>query len=44
MSVMERVSKLSKHGCDNAPLDYICGNYDEIERELNAAEFYYKLV
>ena len=35
MPVMEKISKLSKNGCDDALLDYICENYDEIERELN---------
>ena len=39
MSVMEKISKLSKNGCDDALLDYICENYDEIERELNADEY-----
>ena len=37
MSVMERISKLSKHGCDDAL--YICDNYDEIECELNGDEY-----
>ena len=34
MPVMEEISKLSKNGCDDALLDYICENYDEIECEL----------
>ena len=36
MLVMEKISKLSKNGCDDALLDYIC---DEIERELNGDEY-----
>ena len=36
MSVMEKISKLSKNGCDNALLDYICENY---ECELNGDEY-----
>ena len=36
---MEKISKLSKNGCDDALLDYICENYDEIERELNGDEY-----
>ena len=39
MSVMEKISKLSKNGCDDALLDYICENYDEIEHELNGDEY-----
>ena len=39
MSVMEKNSKLSKNGCDDALLDYICENYDEIERELTGDEY-----
>ena len=35
MPVMEEISKLSKNDCDDALLDYICENYDEIECELN---------
>ena len=35
MSVIEKISKLSKNGCDDALLNYICDNYDEIECELN---------
>ena len=33
MSVIEEILKLSRNGCDNALLDYICENYDEIECE-----------
>ena len=36
MSVMEKISKLSK---DDALLNYICENYDEIECELNGDEY-----
>ena len=39
MSVMEKISKLSKDGCDDALLDYIYDNYDEIECELNGVEY-----
>ena len=39
MSVMEKISKLSKNGCDDALLNYICNNYDEIECELNGKEY-----
>ena len=39
MSVMEKISKLSKDGCDDALLNYICENYDEIECELNGNEY-----
>ena len=39
MSVMEKISKLSKNGCDDALLDYICENYDEIDCELNRDEY-----
>ena len=39
MPVMEEISKLSKNGCDDALLNYICDNYDEIERELNGGEY-----
>ena len=35
MSVIEKVSRMSNSGCDDALLNYICENYDEIERELN---------
>ena len=36
MLVMEKISKLSKNGCDDALLDYVC---DEIERERNGDEY-----
>ena len=36
---MEEISKLSKNGCDDALLDYICENYDEVECELNGDEY-----
>ena len=36
---MEKFLKLSKNGCNDALLDYICENYDEIERELNGDEY-----
>ena len=39
MSVMEKISKLSKDDCDDVLLDYICENYDELECELNGDEF-----
>ena len=39
MSVMEKISKLSKNCCDDALLKYICDNYDEIECELNGDEY-----
>ena len=39
MSVIEEISKLSKNGCDEALLNYICENYDEIECELNGQEY-----
>ena len=39
MLVMEKISKLSKDGCDDALLNYICENYDEIECELNGDEY-----
>ena len=39
MPVMEEISKLSKNGCVDALLDYICENYDEIECELNEEEY-----
>ena len=38
MSVMEKISKLSKNGCDDALLNYICDNYDEIECELKVVD------
>ena len=37
--VMEKISKLSKNSCDDALLNYICDNYDEIECELNGDEY-----
>ena len=39
MSVMEEILKLSKNGCDDALLNYICENYDEIDCELNGDEY-----
>ena len=39
MSVMEKISKLSKNGCGDALLNYICDNYDEIKCELNGDEY-----
>ena len=39
MSVMEQISKLSKNGCDDVLLNYICENYDEVECELNGEEY-----
>ena len=39
MSVIEEISKLSRNGCDDALLNYICDNYDEIECELNGNEY-----
>ena len=39
MSVMEKISKLLKNGCDDALLNYICDNYDENECELNGDDF-----
>ena len=39
MLIMEKISKLSKNGCDDALLNYICDNYDEIECELNGDEY-----
>ena len=39
MLVREKMSKLSKNGCDDVLLDYICENYDEIECELNGDEY-----
>ena len=39
MSVMEKISKLSKNGCNDVLLNYICDNYDEIECELNGDEY-----
>ena len=39
MFVIEEISKLLKNGCDDALLNYICENYDEIECELNGGEY-----
>ena len=39
MSVIEEIMKLSRNGCDDALLNYICENYDEIECELNGDEY-----
>ena len=40
MSVMEKISKLSKDGCDDdVLLNYIYENHDELECELNGDEF-----
>ena len=39
MSVMEKISKLSKNGCDEALLNCIGENYDQIECELNGEEY-----
>ena len=39
MSVMEKISKLSKNGCNDALFNYICDNYDEIECVLNRDEY-----
>ena len=39
MPVMEEISKLSKNGCDNALLNYMCDNHDEIE--VNEDEYDY---
>ena len=41
MSVMEKISELSKNGCDDALLNYICDNYDEIECKLNRDEVHH---
>ena len=32
-------SRLSRNGCDDASLNYICNNYGEIECELNGGEY-----
>ena len=40
MSVMEKTSKLSKNGCDDALSDYICENYDEIECDYTCEHDY----
>ena len=39
MSVLEKISKLSKNGCDEALLNCIYENYDQIECELNGQEY-----
>ena len=40
MSVMEKISKLLKNGCDdNVLLEYIYENSDELECELNGDEY-----
>ena len=39
MSVIEKTSRMSYSGCDDALLNYICENYDEIERELNGDKY-----
>ena len=39
MSVMGKISKLSKNGSDDVLLNYICDNYHEIECELNGDEY-----
>ena len=39
VSVLEKISKLSKNGCDEALLNCICDNYDEIECELNGCKY-----
>ena len=39
MSVTEEISKLLRNSCDDALLNYICDNYDEIECELNGDEY-----
>ena len=39
MSVIEQISKLSRNDCDDALLNHICDNYDEIEYELNGDEY-----
>ena len=40
MSVIEEISRMSKSDCDDRELlDYIYGNYDEIECELNGDEY-----
>ena len=36
---MEEMSKLSRNGCDDALLNYIFENYDEIECEPNGEEY-----
>ena len=39
MLVLEKSSKLSKNGCDEALLNCICENYDQIECVLNGDEY-----
>ena len=39
MSVIEEISKLCRNGSDNAVLNYIFDNYDEIECELDGDEY-----
>ena len=39
MLVMEKISRLTENGCDDALLNYICNNYDEIECELNGDRY-----
>ena len=39
MSVIEEISKLSRNGCDDTLLNYICEIYYEIECELNGDEY-----
>ena len=39
MSVKKEISKLSRNGCDDALLNCMCENYNEIECELNGHEY-----
>ena len=40
MSIIEEISRMSKSGCDDKELlEYVCDNYDEIERELNGNDY-----
>ena len=39
MSVIEEISRLSRNGCDDVLLNYICNNYDEIECKLSGEEY-----
>ena len=39
MSVIEEITKLSRNGYDDALLNYICDNYDEIQCEVNGDEY-----
>ena len=39
MSVIEESLKLLRNGCDDALLNYICKNYNEIECEDNGEEY-----